>query len=510
MEGRILHTNILQYLEASTQRLPDKPAYVSENGTLTYAQLSQQAKAVGSHLAKMLPQRTAVAVLMARDVWTMAGLMGVLYAGCFSAPLDTAQPADRLEKVFQSLNPGCILADDTAKALLEDLGDRVPCPVVLYDEAVKAEIDQSLLDQRRARSTVFDPIQIFYTSGSTGVPKGVVYTHYNMTIYTEQVVEMEHLTEAQNFGNQAPFFYANVVWDMFPVLYTGATTYFTPKDCFVLPAFFLDYFQKNHISTVTMTPLNFIYIADSGVLTPNCLPDLETVFMCGEVVPYDKMKLWREAAPNARIYNFYGSTESPCMAEYILGDKEFAPGSLVPAGKPIGPVTALLIDDDGQEVAPGEVGEIYISSPWLSSGYYNDMERTNEVFVQSPLHDLYRDIYYRTGDLGKFNELGELLVVGRKDTQIKHRGYRMDLGEVETAVRSLEGWHNGCVLFDSERDLVYCFWTGPLTEETIKAALPEKIEKYMFPNVYVHLEELPRTSNGKLDRVTLKKTYFKD
>ena len=503
-----MRLNILELPEAAAASWPDKPAYVSETESLTWSELLREARCVGSFLAARVPPRTPVAVLLSHSVHAVAALLGIVAAGCFNVPLDPAQPAERAKKVFERAEPGFLLYDSAAEALLRDAGD-LPFPSLPYAEAARTPIDPELLTARRNGASVLDPVQVFYTSGSTGIPKGVVHTHRSLLFYSHRVCKWtEYVWSGQIWGNQAPFFYSNAIFDLFPPMTLGCTVCLIPSECFLFPNLFMEYFRSKRINTILMTPLNFLYIADSGVLTPRSLPDLQAVFMCGEAVPFRQAHMWVEAAaPGAKVSNFYGSTECPYVSVYPMQDITMAPEDIVPSGYLLEGVRLAVVDENGEEVPPGEPGEMYVSAPWISSGYFRDPKRTADVFVNDPMDLGWDCLYYRTGDIGRLDSDGILHVLGRRDSQIKHRGYRMDLGEVEAALRSLEGWQNGCCLHSEKEDKLYCFWCGPLTEKELTAGLRARIEKYMLPNVYVHLDELPRTASGKLDRTALKAHY---
>jgi len=257
---------------------------------------------------------------------------------------------------------------------------------------------------------------------------------------------------------------------------------------------------------MTMTPSSYVQVANAGALEGASLPHLTHVVMSGEAIPWKQTCQWMEAAPQAVFYSFYGSTEMLSVAIDSIGGSNdgFAEGEAIPAGKPYPSVDVLLLDEDGREVPLGEPGEVYAASPWVSTGYYRDAERTAASFVVDPQGLGYQTRYFRSGDMGRFGADGKLTVLGRKDAQIKRAGYRMELGEVETALRAIPGWLDGCCLYDAPTARLCCFWTGGLSQRDLTKALKEKLPKYMLPDAYMHMDRLPLTATTKLDRAALR------
>ena len=252
-----------------------------------------------------------------------------------------------------------------------------------------------------------------------------------------------------------------------------------------------------------MTPSSFISVVNAGVLTPGCLPELKWGIMSGESMPWQPLKAWMEATPNADWWHFYGSTE---MFSVAVGkvNRNHQNGDRLPVGKPFSLAHILFIDENGEEAPAGVPGEMLVSSPWIASGYHRDAKRTSASWIDDPLGRGTLERFFRGGDMGYIREDGQLMVLGRKDSQIKHMGYRMEIGEVEEALHTLPGWQEGCVLFDAENDRLWCFYTGSLEEKQIKAGLKEKLARYMLPDRYVRLDEMPHTATMKLDRNSLR------
>ena len=261
--------------------------------------------------------------------------------------------------------------------------------------------------------------------------------------------------------------------------------------------------KEQHVTCLCMTPSSFINIVNAGVLEPGCLPEMKWGIMSGESMPWPPLKVWMDATPNADWWHYYGSTEMFSVAVGKVAHEHDA-GSRLPVGRPFRLAHILFLDEDGNEAKPGEPGEMLLSSPWIAWGYHRDPERTMASWVVDPLERGWQERFFRSGDVGYLQEDGQLMVLGRRDNQIKHMGYRMELGEVEAALRGLEGWEEGCVLFDRENDKIWCFWSGKLDEKQLQAGLKESLARYMLPDKYVHLDEMPHTPSMKIDRNTLK------
>ena len=188
-------------------------------------------------------------------------------------------------------------------------------------------------------------------------------------------------------------------------------------------------------------------------------------------------------------------------------EREFDDGEVIPIGRPFPNREILLLTEDGKPAAAGSEGEICIRGTAVTLGYYNDPERTGQSFVQNPLNTAYPELIYKTGDIGRFNDAGELVFVSRKDYQVKHMGHRIELGEIEVSVNMLPGIRMAACIYDTKRVKIVLFFLGELTEKELMTALKTKLPRYMLPNKIIKLENMPFTANGKIDRVTLKKRY---
>ena len=490
-------TNILEHLEETEKRVPDRTAFTDEKESVTYRALGERSRRAGSAAASAVPPRSAVAVIMDhRTADCVTALFAVLYAGCYYTVVDPALPAERVRSQFSTFRPDLILCDGKGAELAAAAGGGAK--LLKWDEAVKAPVDEEALMRIRRQSREDDWVSVLYTSGSTGQPKGAVHTQAAYIRFTEATILKYGFTESEVFANQSPFFYANSIIDIFPSVALGAAVHILPGRLLTFSKLLIAFLREHRATELTMTPSSYVKIANDGVLTPGALPDLTHIILSGEAAPWPAIRQWMECAPNAGIWNFYGSTEAFSVAVWRL-DRTYESGEIIPVGKPYDEIVLRFTDEDGNAAAPGEKGEMTVHTPWMSIGYCRDEERTAAVFRR----EADGRTYYRTGDIGRINEEGQLVVYGRRDQQIKRAGYRMELGEVEYALRACPGWQEGCCLYDALRQKLCCVWTGELTRKEIVSRLKKVLPRYAVPDEFLRLEELPHTATMKIDRRSL-------
>ena len=253
-----------------------------------------------------------------------------------------------------------------------------------------------------------------------------------------------------------------------------------------------------------------IAVAESGALTAYDLSALEKVLFCGEAMPNKQLNIWRKALPHCLYANLYGPTEITDVCTYYVVDRAFADSDPLPIGRACRNMRALVLNEQQQLAAPGEVGELCIQGSALALGYWGAPQLSAQAFVQNPLCTAYEDRLYRTGDLAYYNAFGELVFVGRRDSQIKLRGNRIELGDIETAAKSLPAVKNACVLFDAEKQQIVLFVESgeALLLRKVNLLLRQLIPAYMLPGRLVCMAAFPLTPNGKVDRVGLKQSYL--
>ncbi|MCL2494208.1 MAG: amino acid adenylation domain-containing protein [Oscillospiraceae bacterium] len=494
--------NVLEYLDESAARLPEKPAFCDDSLRLAFGELDRRSRAIGTALALGGFCGEPVVVFMGKGPAAVSAFFGALRAGCFYVPLDEEMPRHRIELIFALLQPRAVIYDQSTRAALAGLDFQGEA--LCYDALLETPIDDIALRKIRSRAIDTDPIYVVFTSGSTGKPKGVAACHRSVIDYVENLSQVLRINEDTIFGNQAPLYVDACLKELYPTLMFGATTWFVPKQYFSFPLKLIEFLNEKRVNTVCWVASAFTMVAALRILDELRPEHLRTIAFGSEVFPVKQLKAWRKACPEARFLNLYGPTEATGMSCFYALPNDFE-GDKVPIGGPFKNTDVFLLDEQNQRVEqPNTPGEICIRGTCLTLGYYADPARTAQSFTQNPLHGRYDEKIYRTGDLAQYNETGELLFLSRKDYQIKRAGYRIELGEIESAAHSVEGLHAACCLFDDAKKKIILCYAGDILRADLNEALKAKLPQYMLPNVIHQLEALPLTPNGKIDRNGLK------
>ena len=500
---------VTDYLEKSAEFFPDKAAFVDSSRTITFRQLRDEAYKIANELIRRSIFKKPIAVFLDKEVEAVEAFMGAAYSGNFYTVIDTKMPLSRIEKIISALVPEVIITDrkyhDKAVSFA---GDAVVLCLEDIFSSEDADRDTVLAVTNRVIDT--DILYVLFTSGSTGIPKGVIIGHRSVIDYIDWAAETFSFTSDQVFGNQAPFYFDNSVLDIYSTLKNSGTMYIIPQSCFAFPVTLLQYISTNKINTVFFVPTVLCRVADMNLLgRAGDISCLKNIIFAGEVMPARQLNIWRRALPDSVFANLYGPTEITVDCTYYILDREIADDEPVPIGFPCKNSDVLILNSEDKPAAVNERGELCVRGSSLAYGYYNNPEKTAEVFVQNPLNHSYPEKIYRTGDMVHLNGRGEIIFDGRKDFQIKHLGHRIEAGEIETAAGSLEGVEMCCCVHDSGKDMLILFYSGSALPDDIRKKLAAMLPDYMIPNANIHLESMPLNTNGKIDRLQLKNSALK-
>lgn len=496
-----MQNHVLDYLDHTVKRVPDKVAFADDAVSYTFRELDEILCGIGTCLHDKGYYREPVLVFMRKSPKEVAAFFSVINGGCFYVPIDEEMPATRIALIIENCTPRVMICDRQTKEAAEKLS--FSGELLVYEDIVSYPGNRETTAAIREKAIDTDPLYIVFTSGSTGVPKGVCACHRSVLDYIEQLSDTLSFDEDTVFGNQTPLYFDACLKELYPTLKFGATTYLIPHQLFMFPVKLVEYLNEKKINTICWVVSALTMISAFSTFDTVVPEYLRTIAFGSEVFPIKQFRLWRKVLPKAAFFNLYGPTEGTGMCCYYAVDRDFELTESIPIGRPFKNTEILLLTEKDEPAAEGEEGEICIRGTSVTLGYYNNPEKTSASFVQNPLNKAYPEIIYRTGDIGRKNDRGELVFVSRKDYQIKHMGHRIELGEIEANVNLLPQIKlSGCV-YHKEKNKIVLFYVGDIEAGELTKTLKEKLPRYMLPNQSVRLAEMPFTANGKIDRKAL-------
>jgi len=516
----------------SCERHPDRIALEVGGEALTYAALHAHAAAIAATLEAETPADPArgaasdpplTAVFGHRSVAAMAGILGTLLHGHGYVPLNPTFPPDRTRSMLARSGCRALVVDAQGEKLLREVleGFEIPLLLILPQREDVADLAAALprhrilgaRDLARAeawRPRPVDPNGIAYllfTSGSTGTPKGVMVAHRNVRAFLDAMADRYAITAEDRFSQTFELTFDLSVFDLFLAWERGARVCIPSQAQKLLPG---KYVQESGLTVWFSVPSTAVLMNRLRLLKPGAFPGLRLSLFCGEALPVDVVEAFVEAAPASTVENLYGPTELTIACTLYRWDpersREECELGLVPIGEPYPDMQVLVVDENLREVEEGETGELLMTGPQLSLGYWKDEAKTAAAFVVPPGRS---ETYYRTGDRVRRGRKGAPLVyLGRMDNQIKIQGYRVELGEIEAVVREeagvdvaiAVGWPRN----SSGADSVVAFVSdeGANVAEVLKR-VRARLPAYMAPREVVNVRSFPLNSNGKVDRGAL-------
>ncbi|MGM9614795.1 MAG: amino acid adenylation domain-containing protein [Oscillospiraceae bacterium] len=500
-------TNVLTYLKEACVSKPDKVAFSDINITLTYRQLWNRSGAVGTAIHRLLggKVRQPVFVCIGRNTASITAFFGVISSGCFYVPIDPSLPDHRLAEIYRTMEPPLVITTQPDTRPLP-FGEAV---VRSLDELCVTKADNALLETIHRRSMDTDPLYCIFTSGSTGIPKGVLVSHRSVIDMAEQFTAVFPVNSGSIFGNQAPFDFDVSVKDIYLSVKNQATVHILEKSLFSTPKRLIERLNQYEVNTLIWS-VSAMKILSTLRTFQSIRPEhIQLVMFSGEALPCKILTEWQDNLPEAQFVNLYGPTEITCNCTYYKVGRRFASDEELPIGIPF-PNTGILLLKEGSAVTePGQTGEICVTGTCLALGYYHNEERTAAAFCQNPLQNAWPERIYRTGDLGRWSEDGNLLFQGRVDSQVKYMGFRIELEEIEIAANAVGFVDSACCLFDHGKEQLCLFYQAKERDDkTLIEALKQTLPAFMVPKRLYYFEKLPENHTGKIDRAALTRDYI--
>ncbi|HSF86490.1 MAG TPA: amino acid adenylation domain-containing protein [Acidimicrobiia bacterium] len=513
-----------QYLEDSAVRVPDKSAVVDQDRSLTYAELNARANQVARLLQSLgVRKGDRVGIYMRKSLESVVGIYGAMKAGAAYVPLDPSAPTHRIGYITGNCGIRVILTGREKRRAwkevkVEGAADLEHFVVLNIDEIetevpgvtvhTANELDRFGIENLEVPVVQQDLAYILYTSGSTGDPKGVMLSHLACRGFVEWAGDEYTVVESDVLSSHAPLHFDLSTFDLYAASRAGATLVLVPPKYSVFPIEIANFIDTHQITVWYSVPSILTMLVEHANLEVGALPSIRELLFAGEVFPTKYLSRLMKLAPHARFSNLYGPTETNVCTAYTVPEAPPEDGPTISIGKAISNVETFVVDEHGNEVEKGQVGELLVRGPTLLRGYWGDAERTRSRLVPDPRDPEFGDPVYHTGDLVEELEDGNYRFLGRRDHQIKHRGYRIELGDIETAI-------------NAHPDVVECA-VVPVPDEfvsnrikafvAVKAEIPEVdminhcsglVQKYMIPEDFYFRENLPKTSRGKIDRTGL-------
>jgi amino acid adenylation domain-containing protein len=523
-----------QLLTDTAARAPEQPAVAVGERRLSYGELDRLSNQVArALLAQGVAPGDRVGILAPKSAAAVVAVYGALKAGACYVPLDPKSPAPRLAAIMADSGIAVVLADQATARQAAAMADSVPAlravivtgphwgrpaaageesaagprdPAVVPWDAVLAEPGAVLAESQAIDA---DLAYILYTSGSTGTPKGVMISHRASLTFVEWAAACTGLTEQDHVCSPAPLHFDLSVFDVFATCKVGACMAVVPEMTAMFPARLAQWLERERISVWYSVPSVLTVLVTYGNLRGFDLSGLRAIIFAGEVFPAKHLNGLMAELPHARFLNWYGPTESNVCTWYEVPAGSVGLTAPVPIGKACANTDAFAVTDEGGRVSkPGEEGELYVRGSGLMRGYWGDPEKTARMLVRNPFQSACDELAYRTGDLVTLDDVGNFVFLGRRDGMVKTRGYRVELGEVETALYGHPAVREAVVLpvpdeLLGSRLRAFISADGELTREEVLDHCRRRLPAYMVPDVVEFCEALPRTSTDKIDRALL-------
>ena len=520
VDGRSLRSGFLAHAASR----PDAPALVVQGVSRTYGELERTARIWAHAIVQALGRRPErIGVFGHRSEVSYTGVLAALFSGATFVPLNRTFPPARTRKMIEAALLDAIIVDGSSSAQLKEIVEPLrPVPLLLLPETdpkefvggervVLGSADLARIGPLAALPPVIpgDVAYLLFTSGSTGVPKGVPVTHGNVLHFLDVITERYGITADDRFSQTFDQTFDLSVFDLFVAWERGASVYAMQPLELLAPTRFV---TRNELTVWFSVPSIPALMRKKGFLKPGGFPSLRLSLFCGEPLPAASAEAWQSAAPNSILENLYGPTELTIACLLHRWDPERSPAlcvnGMVPIGRPFPGLGAMILDDELRPVEAGGAGELCVTGPQTVPGYWQDEAKTAERFVTIPISAATTVRAYRTGDRVSRHANGEYVYLGRVDHQIKVLGHRVELGEIEAALRAdpavVEAVAVGWPVESGTAQGIVAFVSGSQIDtvrliDSVRARLPD----YMTPREIQVIDLMPLNPNGKIDRNAL-------
>lgn len=493
---------IINYFDKTVSLFPEKIFVEEDKQNVSYKEFHNRTEKIATVLLEKDFRKCGIAIYLDKEIKCLEAMFGVMYSSCFYCILDTKSPLERITIIKNTLEPCCYITDSKHLDKIKEL-DIPEGQIINIDCIDEIEVNRANLDFIKKRILDSDPAYVLFTSGSTGIPKGTVVSHASIIAYVDAIIDTFSIDSSVIFGNQTPFYFSMSVLDIFTTAIVGGTIVLIPKMLFSFPVKLTEFMNDKKVNTIYWVPTALGIVANRNTFKSILPKYLTKIMFAGEVMPVKQLNYWINYLEDCMFANLYGPTEITDTGTYYIVDRKFEDSDILPIGIPFDNCDVLLLNEQNQEAQKGEEGEICIRGSFLAYGYYNNPEKTGMAFCQNPINTAYPEKIYRTGDIGKYNDRGELLYICRKDFQIKRMGYRIELGEIESVGSGSEKINNCACVYNQEKEKIYFCYAGSIEEDDIRKYIKGRLPIYMQPDYFIKMQVLPINANGKIDRLKL-------
>lgn len=502
-----MKTHLLDYFEETAKTKSGFIAIRHNDQDISFGELKSRAEKMGTYLISQIKEvaNTPIAVFLPKEINTVIADLGIMYSSNPFMNLDVKTPRERIMNTLELVKPAAVVTSRKFSKVLSE----VNVPVVMIDELdwETMTADQKQMAASRSRLIDTDPFCLINTSGSTGTPKGVVLNHRSFFDFMAVSNERFGFDGSEILGSLSPVVFDIYDFELCMLMVNGSQLVLLDSMLAAFPARLLEKMAEAHVNFIFWVPSIMVNIANMELLDKIALPDLKLVWFAGEVFPTKQFLIWYDRLPNTTFANLYGPIEITLDCTYYVVEKRPVESEPLPIGIPYHNTDVLLLNDENRKCAVGEEGELCVRGTSLAMGYYNNPEKTAAAFTQNPLNPSYPELIYRTGDMAYMREDGNIMFKGRKDSLIKHMGYRIELGEIEHVIENdLKLVKYCCAVYQYARKEIVLYYESEneMTDKDFRIALGKVFPAYMIPAVFIRMDELPRNTNGKIDRLMLK------